>query len=642
MRMKNSKFYPALVLGTICLVAALLLAGVNLITAPIIEKNQNELANAALKEVLPEGKNFQPIEITSDYPAIVKAGYKADGGFVFKMEVTGKSTGLVIMCGVDTNGNVVGTKVIASEETPDYAAKVFPFVEGVDGKYGGMDLDGFDPFLVSQATYTSQAYADAVKAALQSAIIAAGGSVDTRTPEQILQDNCNAALGTTNLTYGRWFATEALVGIDKTYVPENGNNKQFVFVIGDKFIGVNATGVITAGISAEDAAKATAAYALASTSNPTPITELPGAIDKQTVKNAYLTAHGSYVFDLVGKGYYSEPIEFSLSVTADGKIIDMVTTSQHEDEGQGGAGHADYYDKWIGATIDDVVISNEKIPADTTDIGAIAGSTFTSNGYQKAVMAALQAATLLSGGKIDPVELLESKIAELAPGFVNPKAVALPAGSEFAKIFKASNDAGFAYIYSNGEIGYLVLVNATGACAVYDIDGENVTNAQATLAESAKTHAKANQKSYDDALTKKVNNVFANAATDITTVEVNAFGTLVSALTFKVDGADYYAFYSRSMGYKQMDVYIVIDANGAIAKLDVKSLFFDEDYFPAYPEDLDQKEYKENFEGITLDTWTGDEAMIAGATKTSNAIKQSTNDAFDAFGLITAKGGDQQ
>ncbi len=637
MRMKNSKFYPALVLGTICLVATLLLSGVNMITRPLIEAAQNAAITAALLEVLPGGKNFEEIEITSEYPAIVTAGYKADGGYVFKMEVVGKSAGLVIMCGVDADGKVAGTKVIASEETPDYAAKVFPFVEGNDGKYSGMNLDGFDSFLVSQATYTSQAYADAVKAALQSAIIAAGGSVDTRTPEQILQDNCNAALGTTNLTYGRWFATEALTGINKTYVPENGNNKQFVFVIGDKFIGVNATGVITEGVSAEDAAKATAAYALASTSNPTPIAELPNGVDTRLVKKAYITAHGSYVFDLSGNGYYSKPIEFSLSVTADGKIIDMVTTSQHEDEGQGGAGNEAYYDKWIGATADDIVISTS---GKNPDIGAIAGSTYTSNGYQEAVKAALQAATLLSGGKVDPTELLESKIAELAPGFVNPKAVALPAGSEFAKILKASNDAGFAYIYSDGEIGYLVLVNATGVCAVYNVDGENVTNEQATLAESAKAHAKENQKSYDNNLTMKVEKLFATAS-DITTIEVDAFGTLVSALTFKVDGADYYAFYSRSMGYKQMDVYIVIDANGAIAKLDVKSLFFDEDYFPAYPEDLNQKEYKENFEGITSDTWTGDEAMIAGATKTSNAIKQSTNDAFDAFERITAKGGDQ-
>ena len=100
-----------------------------------------------------------------------------------------------------------------------------------------------------------------------------------------------------------------------------------------------------------------------------------------------------------------------------------------------------------------------------------------------------------------------------------------------------------------------------------------------------------------------------------------------------------YAFYSRSVGYKQMDVYIIIDAEGAIAKLDVKSLFFDEDYFPNYPEDVDPKEYKDGFVGITSDTWTGEEAMITHATNTSNAVKQATTDAFAAFKLITAQEG---
>ncbi|MBR5120710.1 MAG: hypothetical protein IKV02_06910 [Clostridia bacterium] len=59
--MKNSKLYPSLVLCSICLVAALLLSGVNMITAPMIEKTQNAAANAALLEVLPDGKNFETI-----------------------------------------------------------------------------------------------------------------------------------------------------------------------------------------------------------------------------------------------------------------------------------------------------------------------------------------------------------------------------------------------------------------------------------------------------------------------------------------------------------------------------------------------------------------------------------------------------
>lgn len=174
--MKNSKLYPSIVLCSICLVAALLLSVVNMITAPEIEKNQIEAANKALLEVLPDGKNFQEIEITSEYPQIVTAGHKADGGYVFQMSVTGKSPDLVIMCGIDADGNVVGTKVIANKETPSYAEKVFPYVEGIDGKYKGANLDGFDPYLVSGATLTSKAYGEAIQAALQAATIAAGSS----------------------------------------------------------------------------------------------------------------------------------------------------------------------------------------------------------------------------------------------------------------------------------------------------------------------------------------------------------------------------------------------------------------------------------------------------------------------------------
>ncbi len=126
--MKKSNLMPSIVLGSICIVAALLLSVINTVTGPIIEAAQNAAANEALLEVLPDGKNFEEIEITSDYPVIVTAGYKAEGGSVFQMSVTGKSSGLVIMCGIDANGNVVGTKVIANDESPGYAANVFPDV----------------------------------------------------------------------------------------------------------------------------------------------------------------------------------------------------------------------------------------------------------------------------------------------------------------------------------------------------------------------------------------------------------------------------------------------------------------------------------------------------------------------------------
>ena len=246
--MKISNIKPTVVLASICLVVALLLSGVNMITGPIIKKAQDAAANAALLEVLPDGKNFEQLVIDERYPPAITMGYKADGGFVFQATVTGKSSGLVIMCGINSEGKIVGTKVIAEQETDSYDAKVFPDVEGLDGKYKDMDITSFEAYLVSGATLTSRAYSEAIKASLQAFVIANGGEVDIRTPEQILQDSCNQALGTTDIVFSKWFASEILEGIDAVYeAPEGGK----VYVIGDSFIGIKADGEFVTELTPE-------------------------------------------------------------------------------------------------------------------------------------------------------------------------------------------------------------------------------------------------------------------------------------------------------------------------------------------------------------------------------------------------------
>ena len=339
----------------------------------------------------------------------------------------------------------------------------------------------------------------------------------------------------------------------------------------------------------------------------------------EAVTNAYKETNGKgYVFRVVSTGYKSGMV-IMIGINAEGQI-----TGSKCLETQDTFGKEPLIDNsYNGQTLGDFAPN------------MIAGATMTSNGYRDAVSNALQSFTLASGGKLDPAIALEAKIAELAPGFVNPAAI--DATGSFKKILKASNDAGFAYIYSDGETGYIVLVNATGGSVVYDGEGNNVTEAQSALAEEAEAHAAANQKSYADDLTTKITRLFADAS-DIAPIEANTFGTIVSAMTFKSNGADYYGFYSRSMGFHQMDVYIIIDENGAIAKVDAKQFIFEEEYFSAFG-GMDPASYKAGFEGLTSDTWTGDAAVIATATMTSNAMKQSTEDAFAAFDSI--KGGEQ-
>lgn len=403
--MKKNNLMPSVVLGVICLIAAFLLSFINTITGPIIEAAQNEAANAALLEVLPEGKNFEEITIDETYPSVINMGYRADGGFVFRASVTGKSSGLVIMCGIDSAGKIVATKVIAEQETDSYDAKVFPFVEGADGKYTGMDITSYEPYLVSGATLTSRAYSEAVKAALQSFVIASGGSVDIRTPEQILNDNCNEALGTSGVTFTKWFATEVLDGIDAVYESEDGR----VFVVGDSFVGVKADGAMV-NYGDVDTIVIAAANDKLSASKLTELAELPEGTHK-SIKKISVTDSGNYVFEAEADGFsvhqyddYSygsnTPISIKISLSADGKIIDCLTVSHDETKGFGDVcATEEYYEGWRGVSEGDVKITASPITEDATDPGAISGATYTSEGYQRTVKRIFTAFATLTGGE---------------------------------------------------------------------------------------------------------------------------------------------------------------------------------------------------------------------------------------------------
>lgn len=412
--MKKSNLMPSIVLGCICLVAALLLSVINKFTAPIIAKNQSEAATGAFAEVLPGATGQVDLVIDSTYPSVVKAGYKFDNGYIFQMEVTGKSAGLIILCGIDLDGKITGTKVIADQETDTYDVNVFPLVEGTSGSYTGMTLDSFSPFLVSGATLTSAAYGEAIKAALQAFAIAKGESVDVRTPEQIFQDNCNAALGTEGKTFTKWFATEIVTGVDAVY--ETADNSGRVYAIGENLVGVKNGAVTTAGASASDKAAALAAdTVIASSGTLTDVTSELTAPKFDNVTKAYVTASGNYVFEVKGEGYkYASnseyagieagQIEIKISISSDGKIIDVVTTKHQETKGYGDKCATDeYYDQYRGSSSSDIVITESNpdfhedlIPNDCTDIGAIANATFTTYGYQSAVKLAFEAFELLT------------------------------------------------------------------------------------------------------------------------------------------------------------------------------------------------------------------------------------------------------
>jgi electron transport complex protein RnfG len=162
-------------LFAICAAVAILLALTNYFTAPIIADYENQKANEALIEVLPEAKSFETVEF-KDLPETVKEVYKADnGGYVFKLVTVGYGTDFVIMCGVNPDGTVSKALCLSSNETLEKEKTYGENFKGLSAnEVGSVDI-------ITGATKTTKAYRDAVKDALNSFIKLTGGNADFRT-----------------------------------------------------------------------------------------------------------------------------------------------------------------------------------------------------------------------------------------------------------------------------------------------------------------------------------------------------------------------------------------------------------------------------------------------------------------------------
>ena len=386
------------VLVAICAIMAILLALTNAITAPIIQKNQEAAANEALLVVMPEGEGFEKMDISSyTLPETVTEVYKeAKGGYVVTLTTAGYGSGFVIMCGVSADGTVTGAVCLASTETLGHEKT---FGESFTGK----DATGVDAVdTISGATKTTGAYKNAIKDALNTAIILGGGSVDLRTEEEILNDNLSAALPAAEGKFTKLFISEVIEGIDAVYTADNG--KGYVFIIGEEFIPVDES-----GNTSNTTVKTAYGILTATTTEDVDLTafeNLPKAL-----KSAKKTASGNYILELEAQGYamtgehfYGEqrtPIRIKVSMTPDGKVIDCLTVSQGESKNYGDMCATEkFYGQFAGMTQGEL---EDKKTTDANgkekyELDAASGATVTGNAYAKTILRAFESVQILEGG----------------------------------------------------------------------------------------------------------------------------------------------------------------------------------------------------------------------------------------------------
>ena len=180
MKTENNVLYMlrlALTLLAITALVAAALAGVNAITAPIIDRLTAEKTQQAIALVLPGGGEELADRNAVGYPGaeLVSKVYRGENGYAIEVTPGGFDNTITMMVGVDTSGRVLGISIISHTETAGLgavAAAETPAGEAFRSQFVGMGgeaavtKDGGTLDAITGATITSRAVCEGVNAAL--------------------------------------------------------------------------------------------------------------------------------------------------------------------------------------------------------------------------------------------------------------------------------------------------------------------------------------------------------------------------------------------------------------------------------------------------------------------------------------------
>jgi len=163
-----------LVLLSIAVIVAGLLAVVNRITAPAIAEATAQKTQAAIRQVLPGGYDRE----LRDYPdstGLVSRVYQGQNGYAVEVAPIGFDNTITMMVGIDTQGKVLGISIISHTESAGLGAVAAgnnsagqAFRDQFVGASGSVSVskDGGEIDAITSATITSRAVCEGINAAL--------------------------------------------------------------------------------------------------------------------------------------------------------------------------------------------------------------------------------------------------------------------------------------------------------------------------------------------------------------------------------------------------------------------------------------------------------------------------------------------
>ena len=158
----------------ICAVTAGLLAGVNAVTAPVIEELNAAKTQEAISAVLPGGFDTE-ITDYADASGIVSKIYQGANGYAVEVGPGGFDNTITMMVGIDNEGKVLGISIVSHTETAGLGAVAaagtpagIAFRDQFVDASGSVSVtkDGGTMDAITGATITSRAVCVGVNAAL--------------------------------------------------------------------------------------------------------------------------------------------------------------------------------------------------------------------------------------------------------------------------------------------------------------------------------------------------------------------------------------------------------------------------------------------------------------------------------------------
>ena len=353
------------------------------------------------------------------------------------------------------------------------------------------------------------------------------------------------------------------------------------------------------------------------------------AVSAESVQSVYRDeTKGQYLLRLeTSEGYSKLPIRLTLTVDFEGKIVDLTIEENPDDKDLG----EDFPASFAGQ---DSTLSG---------VNLVAGVTFSSSAIRGAVNDGFNALIengLFAAAEKDDSQLLNELIPLVYPGIVNKPGVVqgeeLAGSGNVVSGFKAANGSGFVWFVTDNGANELAVWTVLGGTRLYNTAGEDVTaSADAALLAEIDALSAENAEDLSKTYEKNFGRMLDEGA-ELTPVSIPGLANSVTA-AYTVQGAEgtLYAFAARPYGYSNevMQLFYVLDETGAIVSFRASELILHSDYFSSYQ--LDEPAYKEGFLGLTADSYTGEQALITGATMSTDAVDTATADVFAAFALLT-------